>query len=118
MILDYYLQYAVYVTFTKIIIFLLVHFLFVLRTKYVFDSDIIRYYSSLKVEFENGYIVKSVLSPKQSRYTYYFYYFISLLLLFGLYSDPKAYELIILNSLWHLIFFIIFLLILQLNCID
>lgn len=107
-IFDYYFEYSIYVTLIKITVFSLVHLLFVLRTKYLFDSDIIRYYASLKAEFESGYIVKSALSPRQSRYIYYFYYFISLLLLFSLYSDPSVYELIILNSFWHVIFFIIF----------
>ena len=98
MIVDYYLQYPVYISMVKVALFALIHFLFVLRTKYIFDSDIVRYYSNLKIEFANGFTVKSVLSTKQSKYVYYFYYFISLLLLFSLYSDPGAYELIILNS--------------------
>ena len=75
MILDYYFQYPAYVTLAKITIFSLVYLLLVLRTKYIFDSDIIRYYSTLKAEFENGYIVQSLLSPRQFRYVFYFYYY-------------------------------------------
>ena len=105
---DYYFEYSIYVTLIKITIFSLVHFLFVLRTKYIFDSDIIRYYSSLKIAFEDGYTVKSAINSKQSRYLFYVYYLISLLLLFIVYSNPNAHELIILNSFWHVIFFIIF----------
>ena len=71
-IFDYYFKYSIYVTLIKITIFSLVYLLFVLRTKYIFYLDTIRYYSCLKAALEDGYIIKSALGLREFKQIFYF----------------------------------------------
>lgn len=106
--IDRILHYPLYLTLAKIFIFSCLHFLYVLRTKYVFDSDIIRYYACLKYEFEKGHTTDGFLSPKSARYIFYFYYIVALYLMFIVSYDSSVYEFVILNTIWHVVFFSIF----------
>lgn len=61
-LIDYILEVPLALTLFKITLMSLVHYLYVLRTKYVYNSDIYIYLSDLKNEFEKHHVITPILS--------------------------------------------------------
>jgi hypothetical protein len=59
-------QIPLIITLLKLFCFSILHYLYVLKTDYIYDSDIYRYLTDLKIELEKNYIIKPFLSPIQS----------------------------------------------------
>lgn len=67
---DYFVGNSFYFTLIKILIFSLLHALYVYKTEYVYDSDIYRYLSDLKFEYERNHIIKPFLTYNQVNMVY------------------------------------------------
>jgi hypothetical protein len=63
---DYYFDNPFVLSLVRILIFSFFHFLYVYKTKYVYDSDVYRYLDALKTEYERKHIIKPFLSDTQS----------------------------------------------------
>ena len=55
------------ITVFKILFLSLIHYVFVLRTKYVFESELVDYYAKLKLEYESNRIMYPLLTPLMSK---------------------------------------------------
>jgi len=87
-------------TLPKLFMFSVLHYLVVLRTKHVFDSDITRYYGQLKYIKEQHDIMSPLLSPLVYKTLFFLYFFVALFLLQS--TNP------VLVALWHSSFFCLF----------
>jgi len=107
LILDqYFLDISLSITVFKLSIFSLLHFILVLKTKYVYDSTVYTYLSLLKLEYNKNYIIKPILTNNQITILFYIYLFV-----FTIVSLKITYFLeykLYLQTLWFLlsIFFI------------
>ena len=92
-------------TLIKLLFFSITHYMVVLKTRYVFNSDIMRYYGSLKYEYEESCKIDSLLSRRQSTIIFWTYFLGSLIMLNMMFVNSWIHNLI---PFWFLVFFLIF----------
>lgn len=75
------LQISLMISLVKIGIISLLHAMFVLKTKYVYNSDIYNYIYNLRIELNKNSIIKPFLKTSQSMYIFWLYFFLVTLFL-------------------------------------
>ena len=94
------------ITVFKILFLSLIHYFFVLRTKYVFESELIDYYARLKLEYESNKIMYPLLTPLMSKLLFWIFIIGSMSLTFLTFIQLQTIQII--TPLWYLFFFCLF----------